>query len=833
MWNLLLKFSKIFSAFSYKHYKLVCFFALLISLSSTFFIKDLKIDPSLLDIRGLRGGAFELYKENLTRFGESSPVVLIQKHENVNRSISNEFTRKLVRELRSMDEIISVQAGPFDLDDTEKIVHMIRAAIFQDPSSHLQLFLKKFSLEGIKKEITRTRKRLIITDNPELRDFFAVDVFFLREILEPFFKDFMANLNVSPESGYFDSADNKVRLIFAEAGGLGEDSKFCKDLTEKIQKKIKLIKSNLNGSNSIYCGFAGKYGLTAESSSKSRKELVLITLFSSFLIFILLVLVFRNLQVTLICLLPILFSVMMSFLIARLFFNPLKMISVASATIVLGLGIDITFHLSSRFFQYKHKKKSSEEAIHLTMIECTVPLVIGILTTASGFFILFFSRYSALRQFGLLTSFSLFLTLILTLVLFPAVAALLKVGNNNPIQLHRVGKFGAFFYKKSLRYQAPSKILACSIILFSVIISFNLKFDMGLFKLFPQNLETLKNAREISEKFSTSFLLSTQITIKTDSLSKGMDYQKSLDKKLIKLVQNKKIAGFYSPRLFVALPHIIKSMQQEILDLAKKINQNRRFFFEQLDLNGFNVLPRHQKYYDILENTFDFESFDLDILVKNSLKQFLKKEEDYFYLQTYVWPLDELGNTAGILEVSEELKNIPSVPMVEKELTGTYQVHQSINKIMKNDFVSLSLWAGVVITLLLFIFFNKIKAVFFSLLPLFGAIPLTLAFITLTSISFSPTIIIVVALLIGIGLDDSVHLIARKFYDPEKKISDILQEIAPVLTLTSLSTMICFFTLGISSFPFLSNAGTIIGFGVFSCWLFTMFLLPPFLNRKI
>ena len=85
-------------------------------------------------------------------------------------------------------------------------------------------------------------------------------------------------------------------------------------------------------------------------------------------------------------------------------------------------------------------------------------------------------------------------------------------------------------------------------------------------------------------------------------------------------------------------------------------------------------------------------------------------------------------------------------------------------------------------------------------------------------------------MIIGIGIDDAVHLVSRHFLSRNQSIEGILEEIAPILTLTTLSTMIGFGALAFSSYPFFRNLGIIIAFGVFSSWIFTMVLLPPLLK---
>ena len=823
--------SKIIPHFSYRYHKIVILVSIMILIGGSFFLKDLEIEPTLLDAQGLQGKEFKSFLENFKRFGESTPLVLLQKHPQVDETVRNKFTDALAQELRSMKEILYVQAGPFEISDSERLIQMTRAAVFQNPKKNLSLISDKFTKQGIKKEIIRTRKKLVIMENPAFREMIAADIFNLRELLEPWLKDFMANFNISNNSVYFDSKDLSSRLIFAQPRGSGEDTQYCRELIQAVNTKVKKIKSSLQGAQEITCESAGKYGLTAETFSSLNKEIITINLISSVLIFTLLILVFRNLKVTLMCFLPVFFSVFVSLLLARFFFNPLKMISIGFAAIVLGLGVDITFHLSSRFFQYCKKHNSLESAIKKTLNDCGPPLIIGILTTGCGFFILSFSRYSALRQLGVLTFVSLILTLLVTLLIFPSIVRLLRPNPKSQIKLTQLGIIPRIFTGFSLKKRTLSRILAAVLIMTALMASLNLKFDMSLFKLLPQNLNSLNNAREVANKFGSSFLLSTQITLETKQLPAGIQYQKHLDQQLIQYVRDKKITGFYSPTLFYVPYDEVQNNQIQVEAVSQKIKKNRSFFFNQLDIHGFNILPIHSDYYKLWESLFDKNTLNSNSN-SVSLAPFLKIEKNTYFLVTYIWPRNELMDPDLILSVSEDLKKIPSHPSIEKELTGTYQVHQSVNKIIKKDFLSISVGAGIIISLLLFLFLRRVKLLLLSLIPLLGAVPLTLAFITFTSIEFSPALIGVVAIIIGIGIDDAIHLIYRRIHHPQKDISALFHEIAPVLTLTSISTSICFLTLMLSTSPLVSNTGAIVGFGVLACWFFTMFLLPSFLSNS-
>jgi hypothetical protein len=60
----------------------------------------------------------------------------LQKHQQVDETVKNQFTDTLAQELRSMEEILFVHSGLFDLSEADRLIQMTRAAVFQDPSRY-------------------------------------------------------------------------------------------------------------------------------------------------------------------------------------------------------------------------------------------------------------------------------------------------------------------------------------------------------------------------------------------------------------------------------------------------------------------------------------------------------------------------------------------------------------------------------------------------------------------------------------------------------------------------------------------------------------------------
>ncbi len=816
---------------SFRYFRVLLLLALVVSVLGSFFLKDLEVEATLLDARGMQRPEFSQFLANLERFGESAPLVLLQRHANVDHKARDRFTRLLISGLQDLEEIRAVQASFLDLRAADGPARMVQAAVFQDPERYLPRLLEAFAPEGIRRAVLRMRKRLVMTDNPQLREWVALDVFDLYGMFGDRLNADMANFRVARNSGYFDSADGSMRLIFAQPRGSGEDADYCMQLTDRIGEMVNQIRRSQTGFNAIDCGFAGKYGLTAQTMAAQKREITWINLVSALLIFLLMALVFRNLKITLICYLPVVFSVFLSLVAARFFFNPLKMVSIGFAAIVLGLGVDITFHLAGRFFQYHRGKDGLETAISRTMADCVAPLTIAIVTTSFGFLILGLSRYAALRQFGMLTALGLLLTLAVTLLLFPALVRALRPEPGGDRGLNRLARLPRLLYGPALKHPVFSRFMAGLVVLVSILIALHLRFEMSLFKLLPPDLPAAENARRVADSYGTSFLLSTQVTLESRDLEQGMRYQRQLDRHLRRLVREKRITGFYSPTRVYIPEQAVKRNDRAVLELSRRVSAGRPLMLAEMNRAGVTVLPGHELYYDMLEKVFSPE------LVKGGrgaqgAERFILERNGTYFLQTYVWPIREWRQPGLLLRESAALERLPGSSSVKKSVTGTYQLHQVVNQTIKEEFITISLWALAGIVFLLMVFFRRPRLCLLSLLPLLGALPLTLAFIVLAGIDFSPALIGVVAMLIGIGIDDAVHLVQRHVERRVQPVAGLLAEIAPVLTLTSLSTMICFLTLMISTSPLVFAIGAIVGFGIAACWASTLVVLPAFLKRR-
>nr|MDA3971127.1 MMPL family transporter [Desulfobulbaceae bacterium] len=138
--------------------------------------------------------------------------------------------------------------------------------------------------------------------------------------------------------------------------------------------------------------------------------------------------------------------------------------------------------------------------------------------------------------------------------------------------------------------------------------------------------------------------------------------------------------------------------------------------------------------------------------------------------------------------------------------------------------VSLALF--IVVTILL-VFFRSPGNCFLALLPTLLGVIVTTGVMGWLGISFNLINFIILPILIGIGLDDGIHIIDR--YRETGNIHTTITSTGRSILLTSLTTCLGFGSLALAKYHVLANMGMLTIIGVSSCFFFSAVLLPSLL----
>ncbi len=146
-----------------------------------------------------------------------------------------------------------------------------------------------------------------------------------------------------------------------------------------------------------------------------------------------------------------------------------------------------------------------------------------------------------------------------------------------------------------------------------------------------------------------------------------------------------------------------------------------------------------------------------------------------------------------------------------------------------------TLFALLAITLLLlfdFIVLSRgrlgagIASALLALVPLVVGVIWTVGCMTLLKIDINIANIIAIPLILGIGIDNGVHVIHRYRLEGEGKIGTVLSTVGRSIMLTSLTTIAAFGTFAFGLYRGFATMGIILGIGIAICFVMSAFLLP-------
>jgi predicted RND superfamily exporter protein len=129
------------------------------------------------------------------------------------------------------------------------------------------------------------------------------------------------------------------------------------------------------------------------------------------------------------------------------------------------------------------------------------------------------------------------------------------------------------------------------------------------------------------------------------------------------------------------------------------------------------------------------------------------------------------------------------------------------------------------ITLIVFLIFRSVRITLLVLSPIVFAIVVTFGVLLLFGHHFSFMAITALPLIVGIGIDNGIHLVQR-YLQSESSIIEIAKASGPALIQSSLTTLIGFAALLVSSFQPLAEMGLVTTIGVALALAGALWMLP-------
>ncbi len=680
---------------------------------------------------------------------------------------------------------------------------------------------------------------------------------------------------------YLLSNDNRMGLLIIEPN-------FTIDTIGKMTKGVSFIEKGVKSVAAAHGLKAGLTGLTVvgrDEMETSQQGLAVSSTIALLLILALMIFAFRMFSAPLISGTPLVVGIIWTIGLTGFTIQRLNIVTAMYMVALLGLGIDYAIHLLTAFVQERDGGVPFKDAVLNSLGKSGNGIIIGALTTAAAFFMLSFSKTEMISELGIVAGLGIISELVVMIMMIPPLLS----WRNSRVERKGKGEH-KLFARININSHAASglgnmlvkKPYAVMLVMILVITGFSffagkISIEQNIMNMEKKGLESIKLQDEMVKEFGMAPDVMSII-------SSNLDEIKSLSTKLKKLSSVKRVESIVP---YVTIGDEVKVRTPEIKEFKMNIENtrsensgidNRKLLYELnrlednfLELSDLAYLGNMDKIAGILSHATGRNSDGVKVgtTAFDSLGGMLEKgpvdERNLEHLQNMVRDnlaakLTEMTSLQPVTldmvpavmrdsfvssDGSKFLLNIvptknpwkgdfrkiyeSQIKSVTDKATGMVLAGDVLTIMAREDGVRSSLGAVLVIFIIILIDFRNVKLAFLTMIPLAASFLVLFGIMGIFNIKFDFVNIIAVPLLIGIGIDDAVHINHRYLLEGKGSMARVIGKTGTALLLTSLTTIIGFASFIPSPMRAMKSTGIVLSLAMAIAFINSVLLHPAVL----
>ena len=652
--------------------------------------------------------------------------------------------------------------------------------------------------------------------------------------------------------------------------------------TDTIQKVVDKV---LKDYPEVKAGLTGMIPLGRDEMVYSEQSMGYTSIFAFIAILILLILSFRMWAAPLFALLNLAVGLIWAIGLTAILVKSLNIMTSMVAVILIGLGIDFSIHIISIFTENRSMGKSIDKSIEETFLKSGKGILTAGLTTCAAFLALVISSSRGMKEMGIVSSTGLLAILIVTFLFLPSLLVLrerrlekkLAEGKIKTKPVYKDISFQSFGKSCNWLSRRYSATLICAILITIILLISALKisFDHNYMNMEPKGLTSITLQDTILDKFDLSM---DYALLLTDSIEELREMAKKL--KNVKSVALVDDISIYLPSFEEQKKRIpiIREINQAISNATLKHDLTEAEFnqllleLERLEMNIMEIQDMafiggqdkvDNKCSEIIGDPDNPQSKNIisefiDSLENNQLKSIKGLEEFQKYAAPYFkktalkmatvenikfedLPLSILdrysnrnrnqflmtifpsGNMWQDIDYLNRFTN--DLDRVSEKVTGMPPVMKELISVIGNDGKNAALLTILVVFMLLWLDFRKIKYAVIAMIPLVAGFVWMVGLMKLTGMQLTVVNVMGLPMIIGIGIDYGVHVVHRWRIEETGKVNKIFASTGKAILLSALTTMLAFGSLVFSIWRGFGSLGAAMFIGVGACFLSTVIIL--------
>ncbi|SDG99402.1 MMPL family transporter [Nitrosomonas sp. Nm132] len=576
----------------------------------------------------------------------------------------------------------------------------------------------------------------------------------------------------------------------------------------------------------------------------------------------------RTIRLALAVLLCLTLGLLLTAAFATAAIGQLNVISIAFAVLYIGLGADFAIHFLLRYREVLESGLLTTDAMYKAGGEAGSALAACTIANAIGFYAFIPTSYSGVAELGIISGTGMLISLLVTFILGPA---LLRYLSERSIPDSGVkGSLGKML-ELSLKWRKLTYVSIFVLLLIAIALLPQVRFDYNLLNMQDPKGKAVQTFRELlasPEHSPWHAIVLTKDQEETRQLAERLAELPGVSKIVtmldfvpteqeVKLSAIEEMALIIGPvilsmpepstdkqmvvqqlealdALNAALDRYIKEYPESSLsESALTLKTSLEALFVRLE--GANFSDKEKLLYSIdedllstlpaaiqrLRTSIEAVPFSEQELPESLSGRWRSQAGEY---RIAVYPSEDIGDNEALTQF------VRSVQQIAPQATGMPVVSLEAGEAVVEAFVhafSLAL-AGVTVALLILL--RSIKYTVLVLIPLLLSSVFTGVFTVLLNIPFNFANIIALPLLLGLGIDSSLHMVYRSL--DKKQVSEILihTSTARAIFYSALTALVDFASLMFSSHKGTASMGALLTVGLTFTLICTLVILPALLR---
>jgi predicted RND superfamily exporter protein len=572
--------------------------------------------------------------------------------------------------------------------------------------------------------------------------------------------------------------------------------------------------------------------------------------------------------------------------IAAVVVGQLNIMTQMMAVILLGLGIDFSIHIISGFTEWRAVGNSIAESMEKTFIKTGKGILTGALTTACAFFTMSISQSRGLKEMGVVTGSGLLAILLATFLFLPSLLVLRerrlekkrekKEDKESFVQRDISFKFMGHMAVWLNRHYVFTILFSLFLTLILARFGSEITFDQNYMNIEPKGLTSIELQDVVLEKFDMSMDYALVLAGNVDESrelaksyrnlgsvavaedislylpsSEEQQKRKTLIDEIFVKMRSMPIHAKIQAEDIRVMHNEVERLEMNIMEMQdmaylggqdKVDNKCKSIVGDPEKPNSQNMiqellrlLEADQKqlsegltsfqelfapyYKSSVIRMASTEPIKLEDLPVSILDRYSNKTREQFLVT--VFPNGNIWQDAKFLHRFDD-----DLERVSDKATGMPPVFRALIEIIGRDGRNAVFLTLIIMFLLLLVDFRSPVYALIAMIPLACGVLWMVGLMKLTGQQLTVMNIMGLPMIVGIGIDDGVHIVHRWRNEGKGKINTVFSSTGKAILLTSLTTMLAFGSLVFSIWRGFGHLGAALFIGVGACFLATVFILP-------